>query len=192
MPRGPRLPKDSLVRDVPVLFPNTIQEPKAEELERYRQAIAEYGSYAFCIDRQSDAAELTGIGEHCSKTERRADIAERELIKVKLLTYLSERLGMEMEVVITGVADYGFYGQAEKLPIEGLIHVSTLNDDYYYFEEASHSLIGSRTKRRFRLGDKVRVQVARVDIQKRQLDLRLAKRKVESRKLKNQREDDEE
>src|SRR5207244_7129920 len=125
-----------------------------------------------------DVTELAALGEHCSKTERRADVAERELIKVKLLTYLSERLGMEMEVVITGVADYGFYGQAEQLPIEGLVHVSTLTDDYYYFEEASHSLIGSRTKRRFRLGDKVKVQVARVDIQKRQLDLRVLKKKI--------------
>ena len=58
--------------------------------------------------------------------ERRAEAAERELVKLKLLTYLSERMGMELEVVITGVADYGFFGQAEKLPVEGLVHVSTL------------------------------------------------------------------
>src|SRR5262249_54436387 len=111
----------------------------------------------------SDSAELAVLGEHCSKTERRADIAEGERIKVKLLTHLSERIGMSMEAVITGVADYGFYAQAGTLPIEGLVHISTLNDDYYYFEEGSHSLIGSRTKRRFRLGDKVNVQVVRVD-----------------------------
>src|SRR5262249_56403257 len=65
----------------------------------------------------SDETELMALGEHCSKMERRADLAERELIKVKLLTYLSERIGMELEVVITGVADYGFFGQAEELPI---------------------------------------------------------------------------
>jgi ribonuclease R len=121
----------------------------------------------------SDETELAALGDHCSKTERRAEMAERELIKVKLLTYLSTRLGMELEVVITGVADYGFFGQAETLPVEGLVHVSTLTDDYYYFDEASHSLIGRRTRRRYRLGDKVQVTVVRVDLQRRQLDFRV-------------------
>jgi ribonuclease R len=126
----------------------------------------------------SDETELVALGEHCSKTERRAETAERELVKLKMLTYLSERLGMSLEVVITGVADYGFYGQAEDLPVEGLVHVSTLPDDYYYFEEATHSLIGKRTGRRYRLGDRVRVTVVRVDVQRRQLDFRVtAKRK---------------
>jgi ribonuclease R len=120
----------------------------------------------------ADKTELAALGEHCSKTERRADMAERELIKLKLLTYLSERIGLELEVVITGVADYGFFGQAENLPVEGLVHVSTLMDDYYDFDERSHSLIGRRTRRRYRLGDKVHVQVVRVDLQRRQLDFR--------------------
>jgi ribonuclease R len=127
----------------------------------------------------SDFEELTALGEHCSKMERRAEAAERELIKLKLLTYLSERLGMEMEVIITGVADYGFYGQAETLPVEGLVHISTLPDDYYYFDEASHSLIGQRTKRRYRLGDKVKVKVVRVDLARRQANLRVIEKKKE-------------
>src|SRR5262249_10736212 len=121
----------------------------------------------------ASAAELVALGEHCSKMERRAEIAERELVKLKLLTYLSERLGLELEVIITGVADYGFFGQAETLPVEGLVHVSTLLEDYYYFEEAAHTLVGRRTGRRYRLGDKVRVTVVRVDLQRRQLDFRV-------------------
>jgi ribonuclease R len=126
----------------------------------------------------SDEAELAALGEHCSKTERRADVAERELVKLKLLTYLNERIGLELEVVITGVADYGFYAQAEKLPVEGLVHISTLEDDYYYYDEASHSLEGKRTRKRYRLGDRVRVKVVRVDLQRRQLDFRvIGKRK---------------
>ena len=112
--------------------------------------------------------ELVALGDHCSKMERRAESAERELVKLKLLTYLSERLGMELEVIITGVADYGFFGQAEQLPVEGLVHISTLSDDYYYFEEATHSLTGRRTGRRYRLGDRVHVTVVRVDLQRRQ------------------------
>src|SRR5207253_3521298 len=90
----------------------------------------------------SDPAEMVALGEHCSKTERRAELAERELIKLKLLAYLSERVGIELEVVITGVADYGFFAQAAELPVEGLVHVSTLTDDYYYFDESTHSLTG--------------------------------------------------
>jgi ribonuclease R len=121
----------------------------------------------------SDEAELVALGEHCSKTERRADVAERELIKLKLLNYLSERVGTEFEAIITGVADYGFFAQAEKLPVEGLVHVSTLHDDYYDYDEATHSLLGTRTHRRYRLGDKVKVQVVRVDVQRRQLDFRV-------------------
>jgi ribonuclease R len=121
----------------------------------------------------SDETELVALGEHCSKTERRAETAERELVKVKLLSYMNERIGTELEVIITGVADYGFFAQAETMPVEGLVHVSTLTDDYYYFDETSRSLTGRRTKRRYRLGDKVRAAVVRVDLQRRQLDFRV-------------------
>lgn len=121
----------------------------------------------------SSMEELTVLGDHCSKMERRAETAERELIKLKLLTYMNERLGLELDAIITGVADYGFYAQAEVMPVEGLVHISTLPDDYYYFDAASYSLQGQRTQRRFRLGDKVRVTVVRVDIQRRQLDFKV-------------------
>jgi ribonuclease R len=123
----------------------------------------------------SNQVELAAIGEHCSHTERRADTAERELIKVKLLAYMSERIGLEMPAIITGVADYGFFAQAEQFPVEGLVHISSLVDDYYYFDELSHTLHGRRTKRRYRLGDRVTVQVARVDVFRRQLDFRMVK-----------------
>jgi ribonuclease R len=122
-----------------------------------------------------DETELIALGDHCSKMERRAEIAERELVKLKLLAYMDQRLGTELDVIITGVADYGFFGQAVELPVEGLVHISTLASDYYYHEEATHSLIGRRTNRRYRLGDKVRVTVVRVDMQRRQLDFRVAK-----------------
>jgi ribonuclease R len=123
----------------------------------------------------SSETELVALGEHCSHMERRAEAAERELVKLKLLTYLSERIGLELEVIITGVADYGFFAQAETLPVEGLVHVSTLTEDYYYYEEATHSLTGRRSRRRYRLGDRVRVTVVRVDLQRRQLDFRVVR-----------------
>ena len=123
----------------------------------------------------SDEAELEVLGEHCSRTERRAETAERELIKLKLLIYMSNRLGEKMPAVITGVADYGFFAQAEQFPVEGLVHISSLTDDYYSYDEDSHTLHGRRTRRRFRLGDRVRVEVARVDVNRRQMDFRVVK-----------------
>jgi ribonuclease R len=121
----------------------------------------------------ADVTELTALGDHCSKMERRAETAERELVKVKILTYLSRKLGEQFDAVITGVADYGFFAQVEQFPAEGLVHISSLVDDVYQFDEAGHALEGKRTRRRFRLGDRVRVEVVRVDIQKRMLDFRL-------------------
>ena len=121
----------------------------------------------------SDETELVAIGEHCSLTERTAARAEQELIKLKLLTHLSERIGTELEIIITSVEEFGFFGQCPTLPVEGLVHVSGLTDDYYYYDGASHSLFGRRTQRRFRLGDTVKVKVARVDLPRRQLDFRL-------------------
>jgi ribonuclease R len=122
----------------------------------------------------ADLDELTALGDHCSKMERRAETAERELVKHKILAYLSDKLGEQLDAVITGVADYGFFAQAEQFPAEGLVHISSLVDDYYWFDEASHTLEGKRTRRRFRLGDRVRIEVARVDIPRRLLDFRLA------------------
>jgi ribonuclease R len=121
----------------------------------------------------ADETELVALGEHCSKMERRAETAERELVKTKILTYLSGKLGERFDAVITGVADYGFFAQVEQFPAEGLVHISSLVDDYYLFDEAGHALEGRRTRRRFRLGDRVRVEVARVDLPKRMLDFRL-------------------
>jgi ribonuclease R len=122
----------------------------------------------------AEVQELVALGEHCSKMERRAETAERELIKLKILQYLSTRLGEKLDAVITGVADYGFFAQAERFPAEGLVHISSLTDDYYSFDEEHHALFGRRHKKRYRLGDRVRVEVARVDVQRRMLDFRLA------------------
>jgi ribonuclease R len=126
----------------------------------------------------SDETELVALGDHCSKTERRADLAERELVKVRLLDYMSHRIGTDWDAIITGVADYGFYAQVENFPAEGLVHIDSLDDDYYYFDEAAHTLTGRKHKRRYRLGDRVRVTVVRVDLQRRLLDFRVAGKEI--------------
>ncbi|MFN0056756.1 MAG: ribonuclease R [Planctomycetales bacterium] len=117
--------------------------------------------------------ELTAAARHCSRTERRAEQAERELVKVKLLTYMASRVGDEFDAIITGVQDFGFFCQAVEVPAEGLVHVTSLDNDRYDFDQTAHTLTG-RGGRQFRLGNKVRVVVAHVDVDRRQLDFRLA------------------
>lgn len=121
----------------------------------------------------SDMRELIALGEHCSNTERRAAKAEQELIKIRLLDYLSDKLGSVWKAVITGVENFGFFCTPMQLPVDGLVRIAALSDDYYQYDEATHSLIGGRKKKRFRLGDTVWVEVARVDVYRRRLDFRV-------------------
>ena len=137
---------------------------------------------------QQDFGRLLVEGEHCSDREQRAEEAERELIKLKLLNYLSERIGDEMEAVVTGVEEFGLFAQGIDLPAEGLIHVKSLQDDHYRFDRDSHSLVGNRAGNSFRLGDTITVQIAHVDVDARELDLRVVQRRVRrTRKDKSQR-----
>jgi len=125
---------------------------------------------------RNDLGELQVLGEHCSAREQHAAEAERELNKLKLLNFLAGRIGMQMPAVITGVEEYGLFAQGVDLPAEGLIPVSSLQEDYYAFDAASHSLVGRRQGNRFRLGDLVNVEVFRVDPDRRELDFRLVAR----------------
>jgi ribonuclease R len=121
----------------------------------------------------NDMAELIRLGEQCSDREQRAEAAERELTKLKLLIYMSQRIGEELEAVVTGVEDFGLFVQGINLPAEGLIRVSSLADDFYTYDRTSHTLTGRRSGNAFRLGDIVRVTVARVDVDRRELDFNL-------------------
>jgi len=117
--------------------------------------------------------ELVVLGEHCSDQEQQAESAERELTRLKLLTYLSGRLGEKLDAIITGVESYGLFVQGIELPAEGLISIASLTDDYYRFDRAAHTITGYRHGHAFRLGDTVRVAVARVDLERRELDFTL-------------------
>ncbi len=122
---------------------------------------------------KSDADELLMLGEHCTRTERRAETAERELIKIKLLTYLEQHVGAIFSAVIIGVEEFGFFCQLVEFPVEGLVHVTSLADDYYYLEAELHTLTGRQSGRSYRLGDRARVRIVRVDVDRRELDLQV-------------------
>jgi ribonuclease R len=122
---------------------------------------------------KSNSEELAALAEQCTRTERRAETAERELIKIKLLTYLAGHIGEAFHAVIVSVEDFGFFCRLVEFPAEGLVHITALGDDYYYLEAGTHTLIGRRGGKRYRLGDRIEVTVARVDVDRRELDLTL-------------------
>lgn len=122
---------------------------------------------------KTDFNKLVALGQHCSQLEQRAEQAERELIKLKLLNYFSERIGEEMDAVITGVEAFGLFAQGIEIPVEGLIPVTLLPEDYYHFDRATRTLSGHHLNNQFRLGDKIHVRVAAVDTDRRQLEFEL-------------------
>jgi ribonuclease R len=123
--------------------------------------------------------DLVVLGQHCSDREQRADAAERDLTRLKLLAYLSDQIGLQMEALVTGVENFGLFVQGVELPAEGLIRTESLADDYYTFDRSTHSLTGRRFGNRYRLGDRLRVVVTRVDPLRRELDFRLLSRDEE-------------
>ena len=118
--------------------------------------------------------ELPEIAKHTSEMERRADEAERELLQWKKVRFMADKVGDEYDGFITGVAPFGLFIELSEHYVEGLVHISSMADDYYRFLEQQHILKGENTRKVYRLGDKVRVQVVRVDMERRQVDLGLA------------------
>lgn len=119
---------------------------------------------------QADFKWLAQIGQHCSETEVRAEQAERELIKLKLLSYMSERIGTVFTGTVTGVESFGLFVQGREIPAEGLLHLENLPRDSYVFDSATRTLSGKRSENQFRLGDTISVRVRSVDLERRELE----------------------
>ncbi len=123
--------------------------------------------------REERQEELPEIARHTSEMERRADDAERELLQWKKVKFMADKVGDEFEGYVTGVAPFGLFIELIEHFVEGMVHVSTMADDYYRFIEDAHLLRGENTQKVYRLGDKVKVQVIRVNMELRQVDLGL-------------------
>jgi ribonuclease R len=100
--------------------------------------------------------------------------AEREILQLKKIQLMQDKVGTEHEGFVSGVAPFGFFVELRDLFVEGLVHVSTLLDDHYEHVETQHSLRGRRTRRAFRIGDLVKVVVSGVSVERRQIDFALA------------------
>jgi ribonuclease R len=126
-------------------------------------------------ERRVDLTEdLPEWARHTSERERRAADAERELVQWKKVRFMADKVGDEFHGFVTGVSAFGLYIELVEHFVEGMVHVSTMADDYYRFVERAHILRGETNGRTYRLGDQVLVQVIRVDLERRQVDLGLA------------------
>ncbi len=117
--------------------------------------------------------EMRAIGAQCSTTERRADEATRGVVRWLKVEYMREHVGEEFDGVISGVTGFGLFVELTDLYVDGLVHITALGNDYFHFDPAHHRLLGDRTRSVFRLGDPVRVRVARVDLDEARIDFDL-------------------
>ena len=125
------------------------------------------------VRREELEEKLPEVARQTSERERRADDAERELLQWKKVRFMANKVGDHYHGHITGVAPFGLFVELIEHYVEGLVHISSMADDYYRFTEQHHTLVGESTKRTYRLGDRVQVQVVRVDMDRRQVDLGL-------------------
>jgi ribonuclease R len=120
------------------------------------------------------AEKAKELGTHCSMTERRADEATREVTRLLKAQYMQQHVGDEFDGIITGVTQFGIFVELSDVFVDGLVHITALGNDYFQFEPKRHRVIGERTRKVFRLGDKLRVRVMRVDLDEAKIDFELA------------------
>jgi ribonuclease R len=116
---------------------------------------------------------MTTMAAHCSRTERRAEEAERDVDERYKCAFMEKHVGEEFDGLITGVTSFGLFVELDESKVSGLVHVSQLPNDYYHFDPVRHLLSGERTRARYTLGDAVRVQVLRASMEDRKVDFRL-------------------
>jgi ribonuclease R len=114
--------------------------------------------------------DMERLGQHCSMTGKRADEATRDAIAWLKCDFMLDRIGDEFDGVITGVMNFGVFVQLEDVFVEGLVHVTALENDYYEFDASKHRLVGTRTKKIYQLAAPLRVRVVNVDMEQRRID----------------------
>lgn len=125
-----------------------------------------------------DAESLAAIGEHCSETERRADEATRDAISWLKCEYMLEKVGDNFSGVISSVTSFGLFVELDNIFVEGLVHISSLDDDHYHFDIAHQRLQAKRSGKSYRLGDPINVCVVRVDLDDRRIHFHVLKKKT--------------
>jgi ribonuclease R len=142
-------------------------------IRRYPDLLIHRGIKSALAARHYEPGDWSDIGLHCSATERRADEATREVEAWLKCFYMQDRIGEEFEGSISAVVPFGIFVALDDVFVEGLVHVSELGQDYFHFDEKAHAMVGERTAKRYRLSDRVRVQLVRVDMDQNKIDFRL-------------------
>ena len=124
--------------------------------------------------RSANEKHYEELCEHCSEMELVAQNAERDSIKYKMVEFMAEKLGETYDAHISGITSYGIYAEIDENHCEGMIPMRDLGDDYYDFDERNFCLIGRRHHHKYQLGDAIRIQVTRADLEKKQLDFTVA------------------
>ncbi|HIG69945.1 MAG TPA: ribonuclease R [Myxococcales bacterium] len=126
--------------------------------------------------------DMQRLGEHCSMTGKRADEATRDAIAWLKCDFMLDKIGDEFNGVITGVTNFGVFVQLEDVFVEGLVHVTSLENDYYEFDASKHRLVGTRSKQIYQLAATLRVRVVKVDMEQRRIDFEPVKPKMRRRR----------
>lgn len=174
-------------RAIKAVLQGKVYEPKGINLSLLNTTISNAARKQQVADKaagkkkpEKDLTIWDALGTHCSANERRADEASRDVEAWLKCYFIKNKLGEEFIGTITGVTQFGIFVQLDDIFIEGLVHITELGADYFQFDEARHELRGERTGKRYQLTDKVKVQVSRVDLDARKIDLSLVQNVVGS------------
>ncbi len=139
-------------------------------IRRYPDLLTHRGIKAALAGRRYEGVDWAELGRHCSETERRADDASRDVESWLKCHYMQDHVGGVFEGAITGVTPFGLFVTLDEYFVDGLVHISELGRDYFEFDAARHMLMGERTKKRYRLADRMKVKLVRVDLDSRKID----------------------
>jgi len=140
-------------------------------IRRYPDLLVHRAIKALLSNKKYDGLDWEELGRHCSETERRADDASRDVESWLKCYYMKGHVNETFSGTITGVVPFGLFVTLDEYFVDGLVHISELGRDYFEYDGARHMLFGSRTKKRFRLTDRMKVKLVRVDVDQRKMDL---------------------
>jgi ribonuclease R len=139
-------------------------------IRRYPDLLVHRAIKACLEGRRYEGVDWDALGRHCSDTERRADEASRDVENWLKCFYMKEHVGGEFTGAVTGVTSFGLFVTLDDYFVDGLVHISELGRDYFQFDAARHMLLGERSGKRYRLADRMKVRLVRVDLETRKID----------------------
>ena len=142
-------------------------------IRRYPDLLIHRAIKAVVNGEKYKAKDWDALGVHCSMTERRADDATRDVTNWLKCFYMQDKIGEVYEGTVAGVTSFGVFVALDGVYVEGLLHVTELGNDYFNYDKARHEMVGERTGARFRLGDRLTIKVARVDLETSKIDFTL-------------------